>query len=194
MVWLNKERNNYYDFLFTYLFTIKKKLFFYFLLDVWEMLESNKFDQVSTLLDGHPNIINSMRRGEDELTLMMHAATKHRKDCVEFLSKKPHDLSVVSKDGLNILHHICNAAKDEVALDMLMSLDQQQINKDLVNKQTDVKQTALHYAARWNRHTLVGWLAEHGADRSLKNMFGKRAEDHDNCDEETKRLIKHGKK
>ena len=59
------------------------------------MLESNKFDEVSTLLDGHPNIINSMRTGEDELTLMMHAATKHHKDCIEFLSKKPHDLSVV---------------------------------------------------------------------------------------------------
>ena len=69
------------------------------------MLDKRKFDKLSSLLTQQPNIINSLRDEDDE-TLMMYAADNRRKDCVNFLLKKPHDVSVVDEDGWNVLHHI----------------------------------------------------------------------------------------
>ena len=74
-------------------------LFIY--LDVLEMLDERKFDKLSSLLTQQPNIINSLR-DEHELTLMMNAAHNQRNDFVNFLLKKPHDVSVVDVDGFNV--------------------------------------------------------------------------------------------
>ena len=68
------------------------------------MLFNSEFDKLSSLLIQQPNIINSLRDDEDERTLMMYAARNQRRDCVNFLSKKPHDVSVVDEYGDCLLY------------------------------------------------------------------------------------------
>ena len=151
------------------------------------MLDKRKFDKLSSLLTQQLNIINSLR-SENEETLMMYAAGINRKDCVNFLSKKPHDVSVVDVNGWNVLHFIvwCN---DDNAIELLKCLDVSQLNKNIINQQDKFKRTPLHYAAIENKHKSIRWLCEHGADASLKNNLGKRPYEYERCDEETRRII-----
>ena len=153
------------------------------------MLYERKFDKLSSLLTQQPNIINSLRDDEDELTLMMNAARNQRKDCVNFLLKKPHDVSVVDVFGWNVLHHIVLFNDDDDAIELLKYLDVSQLNKNTINQQDKYKQTPLHYAAMGNNHKTIRWLCEHGADASLKDYRGNRPYEHEWCDEETRRII-----
>ena len=118
-------------------------------LDVWKMLENKDFDKVSKLLEEQPNIINSPR-GEILLqTCLMEAAEKQQKDCVKFFLKQPHDVSVVDRHGLNVLHRIVRDNKDDVAIDLLRCLDILQLNNNVINQQADYfKVIPLHHAAQ----------------------------------------------
>ena len=153
------------------------------------MLDKNDFDKLSFILTKQPNIINSLRRGGyDEETLMMHAARNQRKDCVKFLLKKPHDVSVVDKYGWNVLHWIVELNDDDDAIELLKCLDVSQLNKNIINQQNNkYKETPLHLAAMDNKHKTIRWLLEHGADVSLKNYRG--IPPHELCTEETRRII-----
>jgi len=157
--------------------------------DVWEMLDKKQFDKVSSLLTKQPNIINSLRGGYNEYTLMMKAANIQRKDCVEFLSKKPHDVSVVDEDGENVLHYIVLFYNDDVAIEMLKCLDVSQLNNNFINQQNNNKRTPLHDAAMLNRHKSIRWLLKNGADVSLKDDDGLRPYEYHSCYDETKRII-----
>ena len=147
------------------------------------MLDERKFDKLSSLLTQQPNIINSLRDEDDE-TLMMYAADNRRKDCVNFLLKKPHDVSVVDMFGHNVLYHIVWWNDDDDAIELLKYLDVSQLNKNIINQQTNNKRTPLHYAAIENNHKAIRWLCEHGADASLKDFHGKRPYEHEDCTEE----------
>ena len=151
------------------------------------MLYKSEFDKLSTVLTKQPNIINSLRDdGYDERTLMIYAARNRRKDCVKFLSKKPHDVSVVNKYGLNVLHHIVWLNN---AIELLKCLDVSQLNNNIINQQSKYKRTPLHYAAKYNKHKTIRWLLEHGANISLKDDNGDRPHEDEDCDEETRRII-----
>ena len=151
------------------------------------MLKKRKFDKLSSLLTQQPNIINSLRGGNEQ-TLMMYAVRNHRKDCVNFLSKKPHDVSVVDVNGWNVLHNIvCN--DDDNVIELLKCLDVSQLNKNIINQQTKYKHTPLHYAAMRNNHKTIRWLCEHGADASLKDDRGERPYEYRWCNEETRSII-----
>ena len=150
------------------------------------MLYERKFDKLSSLLTQQPNIINSLR-DEYELTLMMNAARNQRKDCLNFLSKKPHDVSVVDENGWNVLHHIVWWNDDDDAIELLKYLDVSQLNKNIINQQNIFKRTPLHFAAMDNRHKAIRWLCEHGAYASLKNVRDNRPYEYG--DEETRRII-----
>ena len=126
------------------------------------MLDERKFDKLSSLLTQQPNIINSLRdEGELEQTLMMYAAVKKRKDFVNFLLKKPHDVSVVDKNGRNVLHYIV-WFNDDDAIELLKCLDVSQLNKKIINQQTNNKRTPLHFAVWTNKPKSLRWLCEHG--------------------------------
>ena len=152
------------------------------------MLYKRKFGKLSSLLTQQPNIINSLRDVIYEKTSMMYAAGNHRKDCVKFLLKKPHDVSVVDVNGWNVLHYIVRFNNDDDnAIKLLKYLDVSQLNENIINKQDNYKYTPLHYAARRNNHKTIRWLCEHGADASLKDVRGKRPYGYG--DEETRRII-----
>ena len=110
------------------------------------MLIDNKLDDVSRIIKEQPNLINSMR-GEWGRTFLMYAAFDHRKDIVEYLSNQQHDLSVVNDYDSNVLHLIVWYNDDDVAFELLNSLEISQLNDDVINKQNKYKQTPLHYAA-----------------------------------------------
>ena len=133
------------------------------------MLEDKKFDDVSRIINKQPNLINSMR-GEWGWTFLMKAAYYKRKDIVGYLSNQQHDLSVVSDGGSNVLHHIVWFNDDDVAFELLNSLEISQLNDDVINKQNKYKQTPLHYAAMKNKHKSIVWLMDQGADPSLKDV------------------------
>ena len=169
-------------------------IFFYFL-DVWEMLLDKKFEDVSRIIKEKPNLINSMRDVTGS-TFLMKAAGYQRKDIVGYLLNQRHDLSVVDDDGWNVLHRIVLRNDDDVAFELLNSLDISQLNDDVINKQTIYKRTPLHYAAWMNNHKSIVWLMDQGADRSLKddNGFGLRPGEHRDCSDETKNIIRNFKK
>ena len=157
------------------------------------MLIDNKFDDVSRIINKQPNLINSMR-GEGGLTFLMNAAINKRKDIVEYISNQQHDLSVVHDYGFNVLHLIVWFNDDDVAFEMLNSLDISQLNDDVINKQANNKRTPLHCAARKNKHKSIVWLMDQGADPSLKDVDGRRPGEYPGCSDETKNIIRSFKK
>ena len=177
---------------------LKRKIFktsfiFFYFLDVWKMLSDKKFDDVSRIIKQQPNLINSMR-GERGYTFLMYAAYNNRKDIVEYILNQRHDLSVVDNNGWNVLHHIVLFNDDDVAFELLNSLDISQLNDDVINKQNIYKQTPLHIAAWFNKHKSIVWLMDQGADRSLKNKYGQRPGEDDECSNGTKNIIRNFKK
>ena len=157
------------------------------------MLKDNKFDDVSSIIKEQPNLINLMRGGLGE-TFLMIAAYDKRKDIVGYLSNQQHDLLVVNDNGWNVLHFIVGCNGDDVAIEMLKSLDNSQFNEDVINKRNNDKRTPLHYAAWYNRHKSIVWLMDQGADRSLKDEYGLRPGELRNCSDETKVIIRSFKK
>ena len=157
------------------------------------MLKDNKFDDVSRIINKQPNLINSMR---DVLgkTFLMKAAINKRKDIIEYISNQQHDLSIVHDFGENVLHEIVWCNDDDVAFEMLNSLEISQLNDDVINKQANNKQTPLHFAAINNKHKSIVWLMDQGADPSLKNVDGLRPGEYRDCSDETKNIIRNFKK
>ena len=157
------------------------------------MLIDKKLDDVSSIIKEQPNLINSMR-GYKGRTFLIHAARDHRKDIVGYLSNQQHDLSVVNDRGNNVLYFIVSFNDDDVAIEMLNSLDISQLNDDVINKQNNNKRTPLHHAAGKNKHKSIVWLMDQGADPSLKNVRGERPGEHYGCSDETKNIIRNFKK
>ena len=177
---------------------MKRKIFktsfiFFYFLDVWKMLLDKKLDDVSIIIKEQPNLINSMR-SEEGWTFLMYAAINERKDIAEYLSNQQQDLSVVVNGGLNVLHYIVGYNDDDVTLKMLNSLEISQLNDDVINKQTNYKQTPLHCAAWKNKHKSIVWLMDQGADPSLKDVDGQRPDEDRRCSDETKNIIRNFKK
>ena len=158
------------------------------------MLFDKKFDDVSRIIKEQPNLINSMRH-KGGWTFLIHAAVYKRKDIVGYLSNQQHDLSVVNDDGFNVLHYIVLFNDDDVAIEMLNSLEISQLNDDVINKQNNkYKQTPLHCATIKNNHKSIVWLMDQGADPSLKDVHGERPGEHRCCSDETKNIIRSFKK
>ena len=158
------------------------------------MLIDKKLDDVSSIIKEKPNLINSMRGGRG-WTFLMKAAFYQRKDIVGYLSNQQHDLSIVNDNGNNVLHYIVGFNDDDVAIEMLKSLDISQLNDDVINKQDNkYKQTPLHYVAWKNKHKSIVWLMDQGADPSLKDVDGDRPDEYRGCSDETKNIIRSFKK
>ena len=189
---------NYIDQTFRCCCEVKRRIFetsfiFFYFLDVWKMLKDNKFDDVSRIINKQPNLINSMR-GKRGWTFLMNAAFHKRKDIVGYISNQQHDLSIADDLGYNVLHLIVVCNDDDVAFEMLNSLDISQLNDDVINKQTNNKQTPLHCAAWKNNHKSIVWLMDQGADPSLKDVEGLRPGEDRGCFDETKNIIRNFKK
>ena len=157
------------------------------------MLFDNKFDDVSRIIKEQPNLINSMRH-KGGWTFLMCAAIDHRKDIVEYLSNQQHDLSVVNDNGSNVLHYIVLFNGDDVAFELLNTLEISQLNDDVINKQNKYKRTPLHYAAGMNKYKSIVWLMDQGADPSLNDNDGERPDEQRYCSDETKNIIRDFKK
>ena len=174
--------------------TFETSFIFFYFLDVWKMLLDKKFDDVSRIFKEQPNLIDSMR-GVWGKTFLMDAAVHRQKDIVGYLLNQQHDFSVVSDDiGWNVLHHIVWWNYDDVAIEMLNSLDISQLNDDVINKQAILKQTPLHLAAGMNKYKSIVWLMARGADLSLKDVNGRRPDEDRRCSYETKKIIRNFKK
>ena len=146
--------------------------------------------EFDSLLKEQPDVTNSLRGGQYERTLLMKGAIYGDTQIVSLLFKREHDLSVVDVDGDNVFHWIVvNNDNDDDSLGLLNSLDATNIS-DVINNQNRFKYTPLHLAAWRNMHKSIVWLLEHGANPTLNNIDGKRPDEHDECDDVTKRLIR----
>uniref|UniRef100_A0A7M5VEG7 Uncharacterized protein n=1 Tax=Clytia hemisphaerica TaxID=252671 RepID=A0A7M5VEG7_9CNID len=151
---------------------------------VWKILLEKKFAKFEEIFHQKPNIVNSLR-GIYDRTLLMTAVNDDRFDVFVHLMKYPQDFSLVSKQGYNVLHFVGWYGK----VRPLEMFDQQTIEK-LIDGRDEENNTPLYVAAFFNNHDVIRWLLAKGADHELKNKFGQRPDEMDECDDVTKEIFR----
>ena len=149
------------------------------------ILEAKKFEKFEEILEENPNVINSMR-GEYKRTFLMEAVEEKRFDIFNELMKFPQDFSLVDEDGQNILHWV-GWSGDVRHLQML---EEKTTIESLINEESNIKFTPLHYAAWNNNHDVIRWLLQKGANPEAKNSDGERPDEFRDCDDVTKEIIR----
>ena len=161
------------------------------------MLERKQWKKFKEIIDNIPNIINNLRRDEYNRTLLMTAVLKDNIEISQHILSYEQDVSVVDRYGYNVFHWIAICRRDDDAMKMITLFeDQQHVHwKDVLNKQTSsYKRTPLHYAAWKNKHKLVRWMCDKGADVEVRDFINNRPDEHPHCDEETKKIIRQFRK
>ena len=158
-------------------------------LEVYDLMRWDD-DKFVAMFNEQPSLINSLR-DDDDKTFLMKACM--RKDVDEFskvLAFEP-DLSCVENDGWNVLHCV-GFISDDVACEMLSLVSSYNMNetKQLLNKKDKHGHTPLYLAARKNHHRRLEMMLTMGGDVNIKNNYGELPDDDEDCDDETKRLIR----
>ena len=110
-------------------------------------------------------------------------------DAFNYLINFTQDFSVVDEDGRNIVHCIALFLDDVVRSRMLMKLSEKTNVKSLINNKTHGGQTPLHVAASYNHHRLIETIVKLGGDVNMKDNHNQLPDEHDGCDDETKRIL-----
>ena len=114
-------------------------------------------------------------------------------DVFNYLINFTQDFSVVDEVGYNIVHyfaHYISPRDDVVGSRMLVKLSEKTNVKSFINnKDHRHGKTPLHYAARLNRHRLIETIVKLGGDVNTKDNHNRLPDEHDDCDDETKRII-----
>ena len=161
------------------------------------MLEAKNFKKFEEIVETKPNIINGLRGGRFNWTLLMWAALNERLDIFQHIvSSYEQDVSVVDDLHQNVFHFIADYCPDDMAIEMMTLVDQHQKVpwNDVLNQQDYIKDTPLHKAARYNRHKTIRFLLDKGADCEVRNEDNERPDELPGCDVETKRIIRQYRK
>ncbi|XP_048242804.1 ankyrin repeat and KH domain-containing protein mask-like isoform X3 [Haliotis rufescens] len=122
-------------------------------------------ETVKFVLSLHVVDINS--RGERSRTVVMGAVVRRHRDVVELLVSEGADVSLVNKDGDNILHYACIRG-DVETVKYVLSLHVVDINS-----RGDGSRTPLMGAAYMGHRDVVELLVSEGADVSLVDKHGE---------------------
>ena len=140
-------------------------------------------------------MINSLRGDYNGGSLLMYVV--HYYDAFDHLLNISQDFSVVDEDGQNIVHSIAYYSfvdVDDVCSRRLMKLSQKTNVESFINRKDSRGQTPLHYAANRNLHRTIETIIKLGGDVNLKNDRNKLPDEQDDCDDETKRIIRSSRK
>ena len=112
-------------------------------------------------------------------------------DAFNYLINFTQDFSVVDESGYNIVHYIALSSRyDDVGSRMLMKLSEKTNVKSFINNKThDYRKTPLHLAARYNSHRLIETIVKLGGDVKMKDKYNRLPDEHNDCDDETKRIL-----
>ena len=122
--------------------------------------------------------------------LLMRAMLWNNDDVFEYLIKKSQDFSVVNRDGRNIIHCSVFCGDDEICESQLIKLSHKTNVESLINERDVDGYTPLHEAAHWNKHRTIAWLISMGSDVNVRNNLNELPDEHDWCNDETKRIIR----
>ena len=148
-------------------------------------MEEKNFKKFEEILQEKPNIINSLRGGFLNRTLLIWAVRFERFDIFVHLMKHPQDFSLVNVIGRNVLHWVGGNGNVE----HLEMFDQQTIEM-LINRTDKWKRTPLHRAALMKNHDVIRWLLAKGGNPDLKDKDGQRPGEQHNCDGVTKEIFR----
>jgi len=158
------------------------------------MLRKRQFDVVEQMIIDIPHMLTSFR-GVADTTLLMNAGLLMNSRIFQFLVQFEQDFTVVDRYRNNIAHYTAWGVKDAVQrFDLIKSRTSYQTFTRLLNGLNKGGNSALHYAALKNNHTLIKYLIENDADVNIRNNEGELPEDNKHCDKETKRLIRQHRK
>ena len=144
-----------------------------------EMIEHNEF------------LLDSLRDDGDR-TILMVVALASRFRLFSFLIGFRQEFEAIDFKGRNIVHSIVLNANDDDCVRMLDLLNKETTKETftrLVNH-SDGYGNPLHVAAWWNHHNTIKFLTQNGADVNVKNKRGLLPEEHEDCDNITKGLIR----
>ena len=159
------------------------------------MLKEKKFDLFDGLLETTPQLLNSLRNPDFfnnyKSSLLIQAAEDGNRDVFRKLLHYPQDFGIVNRFGNNVFHRVARCQNDGWWFDMLKTtIHNANELKKLINKKSDFDMTPLHCAAWCNKHQSIKWLLENQADVNVTNKGGKRADEYDQGDAESKRMIR----
>ena len=145
--------------------------------------------------DGNEHIIILIDSGwvndDYDDTLLMRAVFWNNDDDVfDYLIEKSQDFSVVNRHGWNIIHYIVLYGDDKISESELIKLSHKTNVESLINERGVGGETPLHYAAHKNKYRTIARLISMGSDVNLRNIYNKLPDEHDDCDDETKRIIR----
>ena len=146
------------------------------------------------MVHGNRHLINCLRYDDhdDDRTLLMHAVWWNDDHVFDYLIKKPQDFSVVARDGENIINYIALSFRgdDEISESQLIKLSHKTNVESLINERNVYGDTPLHYAAHKNKYRTIARLISMGSDVNVRNNDNELPDEHDSCDDETKRIIR----
>ncbi|XP_046550121.1 E3 ubiquitin-protein ligase MIB2-like [Haliotis rubra] len=116
--------------------------------------EAGNLKRVKRILAAGHVDINT--RGGDSKTPVMRAAVNGHRDVVEFLVGRGADVSLVDRDGDNVLHLACYGG-DLETVELIVSL-----NVVDINARNNNGWTAVYYARHWRHQRVVEFLVSRG--------------------------------
>ncbi|XP_046548455.1 ankyrin-3-like [Haliotis rubra] len=112
------------------------------------------------------NIVDINSKDDEEMTPVMLAASHGKREVFDILVIKGADLSVVDKDGDNILHVACRGGNVKIVNYILMQ------NIVDINSKDDEEMTPVMLAAYHGKREVFGILVKQGADLSVVDEDG----------------------
>ena len=161
-----------------------------FISDVYDLLRDKEFEKFDEIVRIHPQIINSLRDNDYDTLLMDVVHDDDDDDVFDHVINLRQDFNVVSKRGLNIIHHIALSNDDGRGARRLIKLSNKTNVGSLINQQDVYGDTPLHIVAQWNNHQVIKLLIEFRCDVNVRSNVNKLPEEHSRCDEVTKKLIR----
>ena len=167
----------------------------FFHLDVWNLLEIEDFNTFDEIIENNPNIVSSLRDNGNR-TLLMNAVLMKNFDAFKHILLYGQDFTVVDENNSNVFHWIPASCPDELAVKMFDLINQKHIVqwKNVLNHQDKYKGTTLHTAAWHNKHQTIQWMMQKRIDTQIRDEDGRRPDEQNECDEETKKLIRRSPK
>ena len=162
---------------------------FHFISDVYDLLRDKEFEKFDEIVRIHPQIINSLRDDVFDETLLMNVVNHDDDDVFDHLINIPQDFNVVNGNGQNIIRWIA-WSNDDRGVRRLIKLSNKTNVGSLINQQDIDGRTPLHVAARLNNHQMIKQLIEFRCDVNVRDEWNYLPDEHDWCDEVTKKLIR----
>lgn len=134
-----------------------------------KFLQQKKFNEVDSILETCPSIINVLRDADGQSLLM---SVVDDIDAFNHMTNKTQDFKMKDNDGLNIVHSIVMSEQrdDNQDCEMLIKLSTVTNILNLINEQNDDGRTPFHYAAIENKPRVFQlFLERFGADVNIKD-------------------------